>query len=243
MHRKDVVNLSARTFAGIVRLSVLVAALMLTLGARTAFAQPPHKPDQKKAPPSFSNKEGTKHGAKQGTTTRPVAQQDVADAVLGDALNQLFEQADEHFHEGEYNHIINLYAIIVQGDPHNLEAWANGAYLLWSTERGQEAIAYLKAGITANPNTYYMYDELGTHYLINLRDPKSALPYCEQAVKFPAPFTTWHNLAFCYEKTGQWNKAVTAWEKAASFENVDRPTHDRTLQLLKNAREKAAKQR
>lgn len=225
--------------------SGLVALGVLALGALSApaFAQKPDKPDPKKSPPSFSNKPGVTPGKQTSgaPSTKVVPQQDVADAVLAGALNELFEQTDEHFHEGEYNHCINLYAIIVQGDPHNVEAYANSAFLLWSSMRNTEAISVLKQGIAANPNTYYMYDELGAHYLIHLRDAKSALPYCEQAVKFKSPFTTWHNLAFCYEKTGQWTKAVAAWEKAAEFQDVDPGVHSRTLQLLQRARGEAAK--
>src|SRR5579884_4088150 len=73
--------------------------------------------------------------------------------------------------------------------------------------------------VQANPNTYYLYDELAFHYLDHLKDPASALPYYEQAVRFPCPFFTWNNLARCYEKTNQWEKAVQTWERAAQIKN------------------------
>ena len=79
------------------------------------------------------------------------------------------------------------------------------------------SITDLKKGIEANPNTYYMYDELGTHYWIHLKDAASAIPYFEKAIKFECPFTTYHNLAFCYQKLGQWDKAVKTWETAARY--------------------------
>src|SRR5579871_3202274 len=236
-------NAKARMFSGVMRgWSVLIGSLLLVVLGLAASAQQPDKPDPKKSPPSFSNKDQkTDKKPTSKTPAKPVDQQDMADAVLGDALNKMWDQADEHYHQGEYNHIINLCNLIVQGDPHNVEAYADSAYLLWSTDRSDQAVAVLKRGIAANPNTYYMYDELGTHYLVNLKDPKDAQPYLEKAVQFPSPFTTWHNLAFCYEKTGQWEKAVKAWEKAATYEDVDRSVRDNTLRHLRNAKQELAK--
>ncbi len=148
----------------------------------------------------------------------PASSQETADSILADSLDDLFEQTDAHFHEGEYNHVVNLNRIVVQGDPHRVEAYSNSAWLLWSSARNDEAITTLKVGIKANPNSFYMYDELGNHYLLNLKDPVSALPYFEQAVRFSPPtFTTWQNLARCYEKSNQWDKAVEAWRKATFF--------------------------
>ncbi|HZO87373.1 MAG TPA: tetratricopeptide repeat protein [Chthonomonadaceae bacterium] len=155
---------------------------------------------------------------KAGLATSP-SSQEVAGEILADALGNLWLETDAHMHEGEYNHIINLSRIIVQGDPQNLQAYENSAWLLWSTLRNDEAIAFLKQGIQANPNTYYLYDELAFHYLDHLKDPASALPYYEQAVRFPCPFFTWNNLARCYEKTNQWEKAVQTWERAAQIKN------------------------
>ncbi len=31
-------------------------------------------------------------------------EEDVADAIMADALSQIFKQADEHYHKGEWNH-------------------------------------------------------------------------------------------------------------------------------------------
>lgn len=136
----------------------------------------------------------------------------LTDAILGDTLGRLNAQADEHFEQGEFSHTVNLYRIVVQGDPTNLSAYANSAWLLWSTDRNDAAIAFLKQGMKANPNTYYMYDELGMHYLSHLKDPATALPYYLEAVKRPCPYSTWHSLAHCYEQTGQWDKALATWQ-------------------------------
>ena len=147
------------------------------------------------------------------------SEQTLADTILADTMNDLWEFTDEHFHKGEYNHIVNLDRVIVQAQPKRKEAYANSAWLLWSTDRNAEAVAFLKQGVAALPDDFYMYDELGAHYFTRLHDPKSAIPYYEKAVQFPCPYVTLHGLANCYEKTGQWEKAVTTWERAAKYKD------------------------
>jgi len=183
-----------------------------------ASAENPNR-SLKPVPPSPSNPVGKKTPAK----LYAASSEETADSILADSLSQTFHQGDEHFHEGEWNHTLNLYKIVEQGDPHNLDAYSNSAFMLWSMTRNDEAVDALKAGIKANPNTYYMYDELGTHYLLHMKDPIAALPYFEQAVRYPGPrFFTWQNLGRCYEKANEWDKAVEAWRKATLFPDAPR---------------------
>ncbi|HZP81181.1 MAG TPA: tetratricopeptide repeat protein [Chthonomonadaceae bacterium] len=151
------------------------------------------------------------------TVNRPMTSEAVADSIVADALAMVWNQTDAHFHQGEYNHIINLSRIVAQGDPKNVDAYANSAWLLWSMGRSDEAVDILKQGLASNKDTFYFYDELGQHYLNQRKDPKTALTYYEEAVKFKCPYYTWHNLAHCYEKTNQWDKAVRAWESATQY--------------------------
>ncbi len=208
------------------RFMILLSALsVLALAGPRSLAQGKQSPDslpgaKKPAPASVSHlPTAAKQKGKTKVTLYPASAQETADAIVADSLGRLFDQTDEHFHQGEYNHVVALDRIVAQGDPHNVETYANSAWLLWSTDRNDEAIATLKQGIKANPDTYYMYDELGSHYLMRLHDPVSAAPLYEKAVTFPCPYTTWHNLAHCYEKTKQWDKVVTAWEGAAQYGN------------------------
>ena len=172
-------------------------------------------PGVKIAPPSISH---PKVSVTPITKFYPASSEQTADAILADSLLRLYAQGDAHVHVGEYNHTINLNRIVVQGDPHNMEAYGVNWFLLWSTVRKDEAIAFVKEGIKANPNTYYMYDEMGNLYSLSLHDPGSAIPYYEQAVKCKdCPFTSWNSLAHCYEKTNQWDKSVQTWETAAQY--------------------------
>src|SRR5262249_36766637 len=128
-----------------------------------------------------------------------VTEEGMADAVLADALDEMWRQVDRHHHQGEHDHIIALCRMIVQGNPSHYEAYEDAAWLLWSDDRNAEAVAFLKQGLAANPHTYNLYDELGMHYSLRLKDPASAIPYYEKAIKLDCPPRTWHNLAHCYE--------------------------------------------
>jgi tetratricopeptide (TPR) repeat protein len=211
------------------------AMAALVFGALPGSA---HAGPAKPAKRSFSN--GAQHPATAHAqdAKRQATEQELTDAILGAAMNDMWIQADRHFHEGEYNHVVNLSHVIVQGDPHNLEAFSNSAYLLWSTGRNEDAEAILKEGIAANPTSFYMYDEMGRYWFLERRDPKSAIPYFETATKYDCPGSTWHSLANCYEKASQWDKAVAAWSKATLFEN-----NAIANVRLKQARERLAKQK
>ena len=70
-------------------------------------------------------------------------QKAVTDAILSGVMDDLWEQIDGHFHQGEYNHAINLSRVIVQAQPQRMECYGNAAWLLWSTDRNTDAIAFL----------------------------------------------------------------------------------------------------
>jgi tetratricopeptide (TPR) repeat protein len=206
--------------SAIYRLTAPIAILALSLVPLLCSAQAPaglHT--EKEQPHSFSNR-GVEHKA----TMPPSkviddvkAEPNTADAIAGDALAQIYDAADEHFHKGEWNHCINLNQIVMEGDPHNVNAYANNAYLLWSSDRDAQGISTLKKGIAANPNTYFMYDELGQYYWLHHKDAVHAVPYYEQAIKYKCPSITWHGLAHCYEILGQWDKALAAWQTASGY--------------------------
>lgn len=178
----------------------------------------------------------------------PEGQQQIADAIITDVLDELKDKADEHFDYGEFNHSINLFRIVVQGNPRDVESFSNAAYLLWSTGQNDVAISVLKAGLAANPNDYYMYDELGSFFFLRVKDYPQAVAYYEKAVKYKCPFFTWTGLAHCYEKQKQWGKAVKAWEQASNYVTVDgvapeqsRSNHSMIQNNLARARAELAK--
>ncbi len=145
-----------------------------------------------------------------------------ADAMTLEIVDQLRLAQDRHWHKGEYRHIINLARMIVAGDPHDTETFSNAGWLLWSLDLDADAVALYKQGIAANPDTFYMYDELGGYYVTRKKDPASAAIYFEKAVTKPdCRAQSLHSLALCYEKLGKLEKARDTWRKAA--ERTDNP--------------------
>lgn len=194
--------------AGVLGVLAAAALLMPVNGSAQGLHEGFHNGETRRATPN---------GQAAPTAKRPMTSEAVADSIVADALTMVWNQTDAHFHQGEYNHIVNLSRIVAQGDPHNVDAYANSAWLLWSMGRNDAAVDMLKQGLAANRDSFYFYDEIGQHYLNQRKDPKTALAYYEQAVKFKCPYYTWHNLAHCYEKTNQWDKAVRAWESATQY--------------------------
>lgn len=144
-------------------------------------------------------------------------QETLSEVVVQDVINQIWKHADSNGHEGEYNHFINTSRILMLSNPHETEPFATSAYLLWSTDRIDEALKLLKQGLAANPDTYYFYDEIGAHYLLRVKDYKSAIPYYEKAIAKKPPYMTYNMLATCYERTNQPEKAIEILEKGSIF--------------------------
>ena len=157
---------------------------------------------------SFSNSDWAENPKGQKTKLNETQ---LADAVTARILSNLYVATDSHFHEGEFDHTINLHRIVAQGDPANLETYENSGWLLWSTDRRADAVALMKQGIAANPNSFSLYDELGSYYF-RWKEYAKAIVYLEKAVKFPCPAATWHTLANSYQHTNQKKKALGIWK-------------------------------
>jgi tetratricopeptide (TPR) repeat protein len=148
----------------------------------------------------------------------PKSGPDKVEAILDEIANRLWTQADRHWHQGEYNHIINMHRVTIATRPGTTEAYANSGYLLWSMGRDAEAIALYDEGIKANPKSYSIYDEMGFYYFNRKKDYPRAISYYERAIACDdlQPFTL-HMLAHAYERTKQVDKALKTWERAAGF--------------------------
>src|SRR5947208_8515734 len=104
------------------------------------------RPPEKRAS-SATPKPETHNTAKSGQAT--------VDYIVSGVLDDIHIYMDRHFHKGEYNHTLNLIKMAVAADPSDLNAYADGGYLLWSMDRDEEALALYKQGLKANPKTYY----------------------------------------------------------------------------------------
>jgi tetratricopeptide (TPR) repeat protein len=90
--------------------------------------------------------------------------QKAVDAAVDFFMNLLSKQADNYYGAGDYDNAVRILKLQMGLDPHWIEAYDSAAWLLWSMERLEEAVAVYKQGIAANPDNYQLYFELGTIY-------------------------------------------------------------------------------
>ena len=134
------------------------------------------------------------------------------DGITGRVVDQLWVQVDKYWHDGDYNRIVELCRLCVEADPHFLEAYSAGAWLLWSLDRTGEADAFLKQGVAANPNRYDLHFDFGSHLVRTKRD-RDALPYLQAATRHKnAPAQAWSVLAHCYRRLGRLDEALATWQ-------------------------------
>jgi tetratricopeptide (TPR) repeat protein len=169
--------------------------------------------------------QATKPGQAKPAVQGARAEAEQAESIIDDVVKRLWVQADRHWHEGEYNHIVNLYRVSAASRPNLVDAYSNAGYLLWSMNRDDEAVAFYEQGLKSNPETYHLFDELGFYYYNRKKDYPRAITYYEKAImcKDCEPFTL-HMLAHAYERTRQPDKALKIWERAAAI--TDNPALD-----------------
>ncbi|MEP6755499.1 MAG: hypothetical protein ABJA67_08370 [Chthonomonadales bacterium] len=186
-------------------LMTVVGALYL---APSCLAQEQDHDHEHKAPKALKPAKG---GAQ-------LTSQERADWMLNAVTDQFIVIGDAHWHKGEYAHMVNLLKSVVTARPTDLDSYANAGWLLWSMDRDDEAIALYDQGLKANPNTSYMYDELGNYYYQRKKNYIKALSYYEGAAqKKDVATLTLHMLAHTYEKLNQLDTALKVWERCASI--------------------------
>ena len=209
-------------FLGTVR-SIVAASLMLALNAGYGAAQTPARPPK----------------SKPAAPTTSVSGAAKVDAMLGAMFDNMHVITDMHYHKGEYNHIVNISRMAVAANPDDLDMYADAGWLLWSMNRDAEAVALYEQGIKANPNSYYMLDELGQYYSIRKKDWPHAVQYLEQAAQKPdSTEITLHMLAHAYEKNKQLDKALATWARVLKHNDAGpaRSNYDRIKKMMASQR-------
>jgi len=135
------------------------------------------------------------------------------DGITNQVVGQLWDRTDYYWHRGDYPRIVALDRIITQADPHFLEPYATGGWLLESMGDNKDAEAYYKQGIANNPNRSYMYYSLGFFYYNTLHNYPKAVSTFQKDVKVAdADVNDWKMLAHSYEHIGRIDDAVDAWK-------------------------------
>ena len=122
----------------------------------------------------------------------------------------LWENTEQYWHRGEWDECIRLCRQIVQIDPHFTEAYTSAAYLLWSSDRDDEALALYEAGIAANPDDYGIYHDLGMYHM-HAKEWDKAAEQFRNAVEKGAPMYFQHMLPNALERGGHKQEALEEW--------------------------------
>ena len=75
-----------------------------------------------------------------------------------------WRKSDEAFHKGDYDRAVQLHRAIVALDPHDVESFSVASWLLWSSDKHDEASAFIQRGLAANGDDWRMWDAAGQHY-------------------------------------------------------------------------------
>ncbi|MCE5323967.1 hypothetical protein LLG46_11720 [bacterium] len=124
--------------------------------------------------------------------------------------DKLWELNDEFWHEGEFERCIAMMRLITRIDPHDTQAYSDGAWLMQNQLRDDEAEVFLLEGLANNGDVYDLYFELGYYYYLHERFDE-AIDYLIAASTFDAPMTTWHTLAHAYELAGYVDSSLGVW--------------------------------
>jgi len=138
--------------------------------------------------------------------------------ILAAAADKLWEISDELFHEGYYKRSAAVLRLITEIDPTDVQAYAVASWLLDSSGYEKEGLALLELGLARNPSHYDLYAEIGDRY-DHIEDYGKAAEYYEKALEFfECPLIYLHSLAHAYEKSGQLEKSLYTWQRAAQAE-------------------------
>lgn len=165
-----------------------------------------------------------------------------ADGIVDGVVDKMWAHNDTYWHDGDYPRIIAQDKVIVQADPHFIECYTTGAWLMWSDGRNADAEAFYKDCVHHNPGTSKAYYDYGFFLFNHLhRYADARLVFARSAALPDAGVLDWRMLAHSYERLHQYGKAVGVWRQIKARWPNGAPndqTHGAvdTNNLLKNLR-------
>lgn len=134
---------------------------------------------------------------------------------------RLVQLADEYWHDGQHYKTMAILFVLIEYDPSDVETYSNLGWMLDSYGETARAFQVYERGLRANPNRYDLYYDIGFWYY-QKGDYARARTYLEKAVQFAnIPVFVWKTLAHTYEKLGEYEKCLQAWEKAQQVDPTD----------------------
>lgn len=182
--------------------SRIIAATVVSAAALVALAAG--------ASPAAAQKAAAATAAAAPTYKQAVTQ---VDGITSRVIDKLWVQTDAYWHDGDYNRIVGLIRVVVEAEPTFSEAYANGAYLLWSMGDTASADWFLQRGIRNTPKDWSLPFEFGRH-LFTTKRYASALPYLKKATTYKtATALPYSMLAHTYDRLGRLEESVTTWRQ------------------------------
>lgn len=127
-----------------------------------------------------------------------------------------------HLHGDEKRELIPWLYYAVRLNPNNINAYVIGGYWIGrQLQEPNEAIKFLKEGLTNNPNSWKIYNQIGNIYFTEKEDYKQALFNFQKANKLLTDTNSdkfdqrdvYTFTAACYEKLGEINKSMEFYNK------------------------------
>ena len=143
------------------------------------------------------------------------AEQQVAQ-VRDTIVDALWVKTDEYWHAGNPAPAIDICRMVIELDPHFVEAYSVGAWVSLSLPepREKDALGFYQQGIARNPQSYDLLHEFGfQYYMLRKHDPQSALPYLKRAAELSPTAPIKHTYAHALAQAGKPQQAAAEWLK------------------------------
>jgi tetratricopeptide (TPR) repeat protein len=139
------------------------------------------------------------------------------DGMTSGVVDGLWSRADYWWHKGDYPRVIGDDRLITEADPHFLEPYSNGGWLMESMGDNSDAEKYYRLGATRNPKESYLWFNLGFFYFNTMHNyPMAIHSFAISSSQEDAGINDWKMLAHSYEKNKQFAKAIVVWKKLQS---------------------------
>ncbi len=171
--------------------------------------------------------------AKDAPLTPDTARASAGDAV--DFLVQLNEEvADHYFHSGEWEKAVAAFECVIALQPKGLDAYANAAWLLWSSGQDARAMDFYHRMVAANPTDPEGYFIVGEMFFGRKRYAE-ALPWVEKAVALGLTSPHRHLLGHTLLKVGRRADALAFWQRLLAEDPKDDVARRQIDDLQKNS--------
>jgi tetratricopeptide (TPR) repeat protein len=143
------------------------------------------------------------------------AEQQIAQ-VRDTIVDALWLKTDEYWHAGNPAPAIDICRMVIELDPHFVEAYSVGAWVALSLPepRENDALQFYQQGIARNPQSYELLHEFGfQYYMLRKHDLQAALPYLKRAAELAPTAPIKHTYAHALAQAGKPQEAAAEWLK------------------------------